>query len=89
MKQFKWNEDKNKLLKKERSVSFEDIVKAFDEGNIIDNISHPNQKKFANQKLFIALIDTYIFVVPYVETEKEIFLKTIYPSRKYKKHYEK
>ena len=31
----------------------------------------------------------YIWVVPYVETKDEIFLKTMFPSRKYTKLYNK
>lgn len=89
MKQFRWNKDKNKLLQKKRGVSFEDVLKAFDKGNVLDNIAHPNQKKFPKQKLFIVFINNYVCAVPYVETDKEIFLKTIYLSRKYKKQYEK
>ncbi|HSW48289.1 MAG TPA: DUF4258 domain-containing protein [Candidatus Saccharimonadales bacterium] len=89
MKQFRWNKDKNKLLQQKRNISFEDVLKAFDQGNVLDNIDHPNRNKFPNQKLFIVLINNYICAVPYVETEKEIFLKTIYLSRKYKNKYEK
>jgi hypothetical protein len=32
-------------------------------------------------------INNYVYLVPFVETEKEIFLKTIIPSRKATKKY--
>ena len=32
-------------------------------------------------------IDEYAYLVPYVETEEEIFLKTVIPSRKFTKRY--
>ena len=37
--------------------------------------------------MFVIKIDDYVYLVPYVETENEIFLKTIIPSRKATKHY--
>ena len=32
-------------------------------------------------------IDDYVYLVPYVENEEEIFLKTVVPSRKATKQY--
>lgn len=32
--------------------------------------------------MFIIKIDDYAYIIPFVENENEIFLKTIYPSRK-------
>ena len=43
--------------------------------------------KFSHQRIFVVSIDEYIHLVPYVEDEKEIFLKTIIPSRKATKQY--
>lgn len=37
--------------------------------------------------MFVVNIDEYVYLVPYVETSEEIFLKTIIPSRKATKHY--
>ena len=31
---------------------------------------------------FVVAIDEYVYLVPYVENDEEIFLKTIVPSRK-------
>jgi len=39
------------------------------------------------QKMFIVEINNYAYLVPFVENEKEIFLKTIIPSRKATKEY--
>jgi hypothetical protein len=52
-------------------------------------MDHPNKKKYVNQKLYLIEYNDYIYVVPFLinEKEKEIFLKTIYPSRDYTKKY--
>ncbi len=83
--------EKNELLKKDRGVSFDDVVLALETGNLLDDIEHPNKERYPNQDIFIIfiMIKNYVYLVPYVETEKEIFLKTIIPSRKMTKKYKK
>jgi len=56
-------------------------------GYLLDIIENPNQEKYKGQKMFIVDIDNYAYLVPFVETEKEVFLKTIIPSRKATKRY--
>jgi hypothetical protein len=51
-------------------------------------LPHPNLDKYPNQKLFIISLNGYVYYVPFVENEEEVFLKNIIPSRKYKKAYE-
>jgi len=86
-KTFAWNSEKNEILKKERKISFENVVAAIEAEYLIDIIKNPNQEKYPNQKIFIVKILDYIYMVPFVENDTEIFLKTIIPSRKYKKKY--
>ena len=83
--------EKNELLKKDRGISFNDVVLAVETGNLLDDIEHPNKERYPNQDIFIIfiMIKNYVYLVPYVETEKEIFLKTIIPSRKMTKKYKK
>lgn len=87
MKYFDWDKVKNELLKQERDISFEDVVEAINEGRILDTFEHPNQKKYPNQNIYIVEIGGYAYFVPFVEDEKKIFLKTIYPSRDATKKY--
>ena len=87
MKIFNWNPDKNDQLILERNVSFEEIVMAINEGNVVDVYDHPNQQQYPNQKIYAIKIDNYIYLVPFVERDDEIFLKTIIPSRKATKQY--
>jgi predicted DNA binding CopG/RHH family protein len=78
---------KNTLLKQQRNIGFEDIILAIENGNLLDNLAHPNQEKYPNQNIFIilAVVKNYVYLVPYVENENTIFLKTIIPSRKMQK----
>jgi uncharacterized DUF497 family protein len=87
MKYFSWNEEKNQLLKEDRQISFEDVVLYISQGFLLDVLEHPNQEKYQGQKIFVVQIDDYAYLVPFVEDEHEIFLKTIIPSRKATKKY--
>lgn len=74
----KWNEEKNKWLKKNRSICFEEILGS----KLIDWRRHPKKE---GQELFIFFYKNYFWSVPLIRNKKEIFLKTIYPNRKFKK----
>ncbi|MFC1596151.1 toxin [Candidatus Margulisiibacteriota bacterium] len=87
MKKIKYSQEKNNRLKKERSISFEDVLVCLDNGNLLDDIKHPNKKEYSNQKMLVLLIKNYIYLVPYIENDEEVFLKTIIPSRKMTKIY--
>ena len=84
---FDWDEEKNKQLKSERNISFERIIVAIEEDNILDILEHTDKEKYKNQYLIIVEIDSYAYVVPSVVTDEYWFLKTIFPSRKYTKKY--
>lgn len=87
MKILRWNAEKNMLLKTERDISFEEILIAMDENGLLDVLEHSNKEKYPNQKIFVVLVNLYVYLVPFLETEEEIFLKTIIPSRKATKQY--
>lgn len=87
MKYHSWNNDKNEKLKKERKISFEDVLYYIENGKLLAIVSNPNQEKYVGQKIYIIEIDNYAYLVPFVETKNEIFLKTIIPSRKAAKKY--
>ena len=90
-KTIRYSYEKNELLKKQRNIGFEDVILAIENGGLLDDIEHPNKEKYANQNIFIILIrvKNYVYLVPYVEDEETIFLKTIIPSRKMNKIYNK
>lgn len=87
MKYFSWNEEKNELLREERLVSFEDVIFYIEQGFLLDVLEHPNQEKYKGQKIFVVQVDDYVYLVPFIEDDREIFLKTIMPSRKATKKY--
>lgn len=82
MKIFRWDNEKNELLKNSRGVCFEQVVILMERENILETIEHPNQNKYPGQKIATVMIDDYAYLVPYVQKSDEIFLKTIIPSRK-------
>jgi len=86
-KTFNWNAEKNQLLMHERGISFERIVFEIASGNEQAVLEHPNQEKYPGQKILMVQVDDYVYAVPFIETEAEIFLKTIIPSRKATKQY--
>jgi uncharacterized DUF497 family protein len=88
MKTICWNTEKNEKLKRERGVSFEQVLYHIERGDVIDIADHPNQEKYPGQQIYVIEMNNYIHLVPFVETESEIFLKTIIPSRKAKKEYD-
>jgi len=57
------------------------------QGDLLDDLSHPDKDKYPNQRVFVINVEGYAHLVPYVENEDEIFLKTIIPSRKATKKY--
>lgn len=85
---YNFNINKSLQLKKERGIGFEEIIMAIDSGHLKDIINHPNPKKYKHQKIYVIEIENYIYLVPLVkQKENEVFLKTIFPSRKLTKQY--
>jgi hypothetical protein len=82
MKPIRWSADKGLSLKAERGISFEEILSAIAQGGLLGVMDHPNRAKYGHQKMFVVRIRDYAYLVPYVENEREIFLKSIIPSRK-------
>lgn len=86
-KYFSWNVKKNEKLKRERQISFEAIVFHIQNGGLLDIITHPNQSKYQGQRIFIVNVDDYAYLVPFIEDDNIVFLKTIIPNRKATKRY--
>ena len=90
-KNIRYSLEKNEILKVQRDISFEDVILALENGKLLDDIEHPNKEKYPNQNIFIILIEikNYVYLVPYVEDDNSVFLKTIIPSRQMNKKYNK
>ena len=87
MKLFDWNDDKNKWLRNERGITFEEIIYHITHDRLLDTIEHPNPKAYPGQRVFVVDVKGYVCLVPFVEGEQSIFLKTIIPSRKMTRQY--
>lgn len=87
MQYFDWDKEKNRKLKEERNISFEEVKMAVTESRLLETVDHPNQKRYPGQKIMVVEINDYAYLVPYVKEEEKLFLKTIIPSRKATKKY--
>ena len=87
MKSINWNTEKSILLKAYRGICFEDVVFYIEKGDILDDYLHPNQQDYPGQRIMVIGIANYAYIVPYVENDEELFLKTIIPSRKATQRY--
>jgi uncharacterized DUF497 family protein len=87
---YEYSDDKNQRLIKERHISFEDVIAALNNDQLLGIVDHPNQNKYLNQKMYVVQVNDYVYLVPFVKKdERTYFLKTIFPSRKAKKQYMK
>lgn len=84
---YEWNPVKNGWLKKERKISFEQIIFHLSQGDVWKTSDHPDQIKYPGQKIFFIIVETYIYLVPHIIEKEHVFLKTIIPSRKATKDY--
>ena len=87
MKPYDWSDAKNEWLKRMRGITFEDVVFHLARGGLLDTIEHPNQRQYAGQRIFIVNVEGYACLVPFVQGDEVIFLKTIIPSRQMTKLY--
>ena len=87
MKTFAWNPDKNRLLRQDRGIGFEDVLFHIERGDVLDIIEHGNQDRYPGQRMYIVDVEGYAHLVPFVESGEEVFLKTIIPSRKATRDY--
>ena len=86
-KPIRWNAEKNIELMQDRGVSFEEILSCIEQGGLLMTLEHPNQRKYPNQRIWVVKVRGYAHMVPLIESEEEIFLKTIMPSRKATKQF--
>lgn len=82
----RWDADKNQKLLAERGISFEVIEQVLATAGYLEFFDHPTR---ANQKMLVVPVGDYVYAVPCVlEANGDLFLKTAFPSRKYKKRFE-
>ena len=78
-----WDEAKSKKLKKERGISFEEIVPIILDKKYLAVLENPARP---DQMIFVVKYKNYTYVVPFIiDSKSNIVLKTIFPSRKFHK----
>lgn len=78
---YAFDPEKNAWLIRERGISFEQIIALIESGKLVQVLEHPNEEKYPNQLLYEVDVDGYVHVVPVVREGRNLFLKTIFPSR--------
>jgi len=82
LKYFVWDWGKNQKLKAERGVSFEEIIFGIENGLLLDILEHPNRERHEGQRIFVVRLQDYVYLLPFLEEEHQVMLKSIIPSRK-------
>ena len=83
MPEYTWDADKNEWLRRNRGLSFYDVVYHLEHGGFLADILHPNQTRHPEERLYIINIEGYAYEVPFYRTGNIETLMTAYPSRKY------
>ena len=81
---FAYDEEKNDRLLRLRGVTFGMVIEAIAEKGVLLNFDHPNQQKYPQQWVLVVNLNGYAYCVPYVIRGDTWFLKTVYPSRRFK-----
>jgi hypothetical protein len=87
VKYFSWGPEKNELLRNERGIGFEEIVFHIERGDLLNVLEHSNPDRYPGQSILVARVDDYAYLVPFSESEDEVLLRTIIPSRKATRDY--
>ncbi len=84
--QYQWDPPKNAWLSTHRGISFEDVVWAVAQGQLLD-VLVSDKERYKGQRQLVVCIKGYAYLVPVVEEGEVTLLKTIIPSRKLTRHY--
>lgn len=87
MPEYVWDDAKNEWLRRNRGLTFNDVVYHIEHGGLLDDILHPNQERHPGQRLYVVRIGAYAYLVPFYRTGDVESLMTVYPSRKYTRDY--
>ena len=80
-----WSDEKNRKLILERGFSLEKVAELILEKRYYAILKNPSRTE---QKIFVIPFQNYTYVVPFIiDDNKNIILKTAFPSRKYHKVY--
>jgi hypothetical protein len=77
---YRWSNEKNKILKAQRNVTFEQVVMHIEHGDVLDIIDHPNKVKYSHQQVLVIEMNGYAYAVSFVQKGMYRFLKTLMGS---------
>ena len=80
--EIRWDETKNRRLKKIRNVSFVELLAE----RYLAIRKHPKKE---HQSLLLMERAGYVWVIPFVTSPGAVFLKTLFPSRYWTGEYRK
>ena len=81
---FEFSVEKDQLLREHRGICFIDVIEAIGREEVLLDFEHPNQQRYPGQRVYVVQLGGYTYCVPYVAGDEIIFLKTVFPSRKFK-----
>ena len=84
---FDWDNAQNNRLRADRGIGFEDAVFHIERGDLLDVLERLHPDRRSGPRIFVVRRDDDVYLVPFVESEHRVFLKTIIPSRKAAKQY--
>jgi uncharacterized DUF497 family protein len=87
VKHFSWSADKDRALREERGIGFAEILFHLEKGSLLDVMEHSNPDRYPGQRILVVDVGGYAVLVPFMEDDREVFLKTIIPSRKATRDY--
>jgi len=86
VKNIVWDVEKDAKLRIERHICFKEVIEALFGDGFLNVEKNPSGKR-SDQMIYIVRIKDYAYLVPYVEDNEKVFLKTVIPSRKATKKY--
>ncbi len=88
IEQYEYSLEKDELLIRTRHIGFDDVIRAVENGQLLEMVDHHNQKKYPRQQFLIVSINNYVYTVPFVTKDvATLFLKTIFRNRKLTRKY--
>jgi len=86
---YRFDPDKDAWLQATRGIGFDEIIAAIESGHVLGTRRHPNQARYPGQWLYEVALRGTVCVVPYDLEGETVVLRTIYPSRKATRGYQK
>ena len=82
--EFRFSREKNEWLAANRNITFEDVIREIADGGLLADFEHPNRQRYAGQRIMVVRIGNYPHFIPYTVEGETVFLKTVYPSRRFR-----